>query len=77
MRERLLALGAPLTVETGLNAVGNDCEVHDFVVNTETHNRAQESRHFKKFLVETAMDAIEKQRGVKLDRGNPSSHFFF
>lgn len=48
--------------------VGNDCEVHDFVVNTETHNRAQESRHFKKFLVETAMDAIEKQRGVKLDR---------
>ncbi|KAL2610125.1 hypothetical protein R1flu_028698 [Riccia fluitans] len=47
---------------------GAACEVHDFVVSTETHNMARMERRFKNFLVETAIDAIETQRRVQLSR---------
>lgn len=51
--------------------VGKECEVHDFIVGTETHQRAKDNKRFKQFLVQTAIEAIEKQRGLQLD---PSMH---
>lgn len=51
--------------------VGKECEVHDFIVGTETHQRAKDDKRFKQFLVQTAIEAIEKQRGLQLD---PSMH---
>ncbi|KAL3678366.1 hypothetical protein R1sor_021322 [Riccia sorocarpa] len=47
---------------------GAVCEVHDFVVSTETHSMALTDRRFKNFLVETAIDAIQTQRRVQLSR---------
>lgn len=50
--------------------VGKECEVHDFIVGTETHQRAKDDKRFKQFLVQTAIEAIEKQRGLQLDPSN-------
>ncbi|KAH8949571.1 hypothetical protein BDL97_10G039000, partial [Sphagnum fallax] len=47
--------------------IGKECEVHDFIVGTETHQRAKDDKRFKQFLVQTAIEAIEKQRGLQLD----------
>jgi dynein assembly factor 2 len=55
----------------GVCLVGKECEVHDFIVGTETHQRAKDDKRFKQFLVQTAIEAIEKQRGLQLD---PSMH---
>ncbi|CAM6124862.1 unnamed protein product [Calypogeia fissa] len=47
---------------------GAECDVHDFVVNTETYKLAVKDYRFKKFVVDTAVDAIQKQRHVKLSQ---------
>lgn len=53
--------------ECGKSA-GKECEVHDFIVGTEAHENATTDKRFKQFLILTALEAIEKQRNVELDR---------
>ncbi|OAE22441.1 hypothetical protein AXG93_2381s1370 [Marchantia polymorpha subsp. ruderalis] len=54
--------------QTDVDKRGAACEVHDFVVATETHHMARMDKRFKNFLVETAVDAVQTQRAVQLSR---------
>ncbi|EFJ34200.1 hypothetical protein SELMODRAFT_406682 [Selaginella moellendorffii] len=49
-----------------VDKAGGECEVYDFVVNEEAHERAMKNNRFKRFLSETAIENVQKQRGVEL-----------
>lgn len=46
------------------------CQVYDFVVHHDTYRMAESNDKFKQMVEDTAMDGIEKQFGVTLDRKN-------
>ncbi|XP_076442629.1 protein kintoun-like [Babylonia areolata] len=48
----------------------NRCQVYDFVVHPDTYRMAESNARFKKLVEDTAMDGIEKQFQVKIDRKN-------
>lgn len=45
-----------------------ECLVFDYIVGTETHKKANETKQFKQFLISTAIEAIEKMKNVQLDK---------
>ncbi|KAG0586116.1 hypothetical protein KC19_2G065500 [Ceratodon purpureus] len=47
---------------------GKECIVYDFIVGAKTHENANDSKPFKKFLILTAIEAIEKQKDVQLEK---------
>ena len=47
---------------------GMKCFVYDFIVGDKTHKHTNDSKPFKKFLIATAIEAIEKQKSTQLDR---------
>ena len=49
---------------------GNKCKVFDVVFHPDTYRMAESNARFKQMVSDTAMDGIEKQFGVKLDRKN-------
>ena len=49
--------------------------MHDFIVGTEAHENAATDKRFKQFLILTALEAIEKQRNVELDRSKIEFYF--
>ena len=49
---------------------GNHCVVYDVVFHPDTHRLAASNVHFKKMLDNTAMDAVEDNFSVHLDRKN-------
>ncbi|GBG79087.1 hypothetical protein CBR_g28803 [Chara braunii] len=59
------SLGHPTTEK---DKGGKECEVHDFVVNPETLRLVSRSAKYKTFVIDTAIESVEKQRGKKLDR---------
>ncbi|KAK7103653.1 protein kintoun-like [Littorina saxatilis] len=48
----------------------NRCQVYDFVVHPDTYRMAESNARFKEMVENTAMDGIEKQFQVTLDRKN-------
>ncbi|XP_076463612.1 protein kintoun-like [Babylonia areolata] len=46
------------------------CQVFDFVIHPDTYRMAENNARFKKMVEDTALDGIEKQFGVCLDRKN-------
>ncbi|KAJ7536355.1 hypothetical protein O6H91_12G065700 [Diphasiastrum complanatum] len=48
--------------------LGSDCQVYDYVIHNEAHELAKGDIRFKKFLVETAIEAVEKHCKLCLDR---------
>jgi len=46
----------------------HECLVYDYIVGMETHKNAKDSKKFKHFLISTAIEAIEKLKGIQLDR---------
>ena len=57
-------------------SAGKECEVHDFIVGTEAHENVATDKRFKQFLILTALEAIEKQRNVELDRSKIELFYF-
>lgn len=47
---------------------GNNCVVYDFIIGTQTHEYTNTSKAFKQFLIITAIEAIEKQKNIQLER---------
>lgn len=60
-----LSLGKP---KNGKDKKGAVCDVYDFVVHPNTKEMAVRDARFRGLVVETAMENIEKNFGVKLDR---------
>nr|KAG5711879.1 hypothetical protein BaRGS_026320 [Batillaria attramentaria] len=46
------------------------CKVFDFVVHPDTYRMAESNARFKKMVEDTALDGIERQFGVQLDKKN-------
>jgi len=53
-----------------LDKNGNRCKVFDVVFHPDTLHLAENNAHFKKMLNKTALDAVEDNFDVKLDRKN-------
>ncbi|XP_046992453.1 protein kintoun [Schistocerca americana] len=53
-----------------LDKSGKRCLVYDVVFHPDTHDLANKSKQFRNMLNETALDAVESNFGVKLDRKN-------
>ena len=49
---------------------GEKCKVFDVVFNPDTYRMSESNARFKKLLNDTAIDGIERQFGVKIDRKN-------
>jgi len=60
-----LSLAKP---KAGKDNRGDPCDVYDFVVHPNTKEMAVRSARFKAMVVETAMEHVERNFGVKLDR---------
>ena len=60
-----LSLGKP---KSGKDKKGKECDVIDFVVHPNTKEMAVRDARFRGMVVETAMENIEKNYNLKLDR---------
>ena len=49
---------------------GNKCKVYDVVFHPDTYRMAESNDRFRKMIEDTALDGIERQFDVKLDRHN-------
>jgi len=49
---------------------GNKCMVYDVVFHPDTYYLLQKNARFKKMIHDTALDAVERQFGVILDKVN-------
>ncbi|KAJ8308430.1 hypothetical protein KUTeg_013304 [Tegillarca granosa] len=53
-----------------LDKGGKTCMVYDVVFHPDTYRMGESNARFKKMIEDTALDGVEKQFGVKLDRKN-------
>ncbi|KAK3587789.1 hypothetical protein CHS0354_042753 [Potamilus streckersoni] len=56
-----------------LDKGGKKCQVFDVVFHPDTYRMAESNNRFKKIVEDTAVEGIEKQFGVKLDKVNIKS----
>ena len=49
---------------------GQKCRVFDFVIHPDTYRMSESNARFKKMINDTAMDGIERQFNMKVDRKN-------
>ena len=59
------SLGGP-SIEK--DKAGKECIVYDFIVGDKTRDNAKDSKPFKKFLILTAIEALEKQKHIDLEK---------
>ena len=57
-------------VREDMDKTGQKCKVFDFVVHPDTYRMAESNARFKKMINDTAMDGIERQFNMKVDKKN-------